>query len=128
MTDTELMERLLSPVAVAVGGAVGATLRWAVLEVMGPGQATWGTFLVNIVGSLFIGLLTARRHQFSQRQILLLGTGFAGGLTTFSSFAVDVARQLDGGNPTSAALNGAGTAIAALLAAGIGFRLGRSRR
>lgn len=118
------MERLLSPVAVAAGGAVGSVLRWAVLEIVGADQLEWGVFLVNISGSFFIGVLTAYRRELTGRQILLLGTGFAGGLTTFSTFAVAVAQQLEAGAPGSAAVNGLGTAASALLAAGIGYRAG----
>ncbi len=122
------MERLLSPLAVAAGGAVGSMLRWAVLEIVGTDQIRWGTFLVNITGSFLIGVLTAYRRELSDRQMLLLGTGFAGGLTTFSRFAVAVAQQLEAGTPGSAALNGLGTATAALVAAGIGYRVGRIGR
>lgn len=128
MAETGEMERLLSPLAVAAGGTVGAMIRWAVLEFVGADRSEWGAFAVNITGSFLIGVLTAYRRDLSERQILLLGTGFAGGLTTFSTFAVDVAQQLEAGAAGSAVANGAGTAAAALVAAGVGYRVRRIGR
>ena len=59
-----------------------------------------------------------------ENQFLAMGAGFTGGFTTFSTFAVDVAEMLDGGRLGDAAVNGAGTALCALVAAGLGYRLG----
>jgi CrcB protein len=82
---------------VALGGAVGACLRYLVgqwtLANLGPGLP-FGTWTVNIVGSLAMGLLAGWLAQRSdgggQELRLLLGVGVLGGFTTFSAFSLDV--------------------------------------
>jgi fluoride exporter len=81
---------------VAAGGAFGAALRHLVnlgaLRLMGP-AFPWGTFIVNIIGSLLMGLFIgwlARRSGGSSNELrLLVATGFLGGFTTFSAFSLD---------------------------------------
>jgi fluoride exporter len=83
---------------VAAGGAVGAMLRHlsnlAALRLFGPGLP-WGTFFVNVMGSLlmgmFIGWLARRSGGTSNELRLLMATGFLGGFTTFSAFSLDFA-------------------------------------
>jgi CrcB protein len=128
-----------SLVAVAVGGALGSVCRWAALEIAGGDAAAIGTdataqrallttLAINVLGSLLVGLLTAWRHSIDSTRLLATGTGFAGGFTTFSNFAVAVAQKLDDGELVSALSNGFGTALLAVLAAGIGYRLGMVTR
>ncbi|MEL6984127.1 MAG: CrcB family protein [Actinomycetota bacterium] len=120
------MGRNLRPLAVvALGGAIGSVLRWA-LVALGPSDAGDGiVFGINVVGSLLLGALLGRRERLSDSWRLGLGTGFAGGLTTFSGYAVAVAERLDDGSLLAATANGLGTPVAALLAAGLGYRLSR---
>lgn len=123
-----------SLLAVAIGGAVGSLARWGALEIAAggedalPGETTAGVYLalfaVNVAGSLLLGVFIAHRDLMKDNQFLAMGAGFTGGLTTFSTFAVDVAEMLDDGRFVEAATNGVGTAIGALLAAGLGYRLG----
>ena len=77
---------------VAVGGAAGAFARWALLTAATPPQFPWPTLLVNLVGCGLLGILMGRRARPST--LLLVGTGLCGGLTTFSTFAVEVADLL----------------------------------
>jgi len=85
---------------VAVGGAVGASLRWAVLATIGiSGGFPWWTLVVNVVGCLGLGLLVRAERSAG----LGLGTGLCGGLTTFSTFSVEVAELLDQGRAVVAA-------------------------
>ena len=79
---------LLAGLLVGGGGAVGAGTRWAVTRWLGD---RLGTLSVNVVGSLLAGLLASSGSSLR----LLLATGFCGGLTTFSSYAVQVATRLD---------------------------------
>lgn len=82
---------------VALGGAIGATLRHLVgvltLRWLGSGLP-WGTLTVNIVGSFVMGVvveLIARRFDASMELRMFLMTGILGGFTTFSSFSLDTA-------------------------------------
>lgn len=78
---------------VALGAAVGAPLRLlATHRWDGPGDHRWphGTLAVNLVGSLVLGALVGA--AVDGRLLALLGTGFCGALTTYSSFAVQSVR------------------------------------
>ena len=89
---TEHVGRLAKPIAlVAVGGFVGATLRWAV-SLLVPGLP--GTLAVNAVGSLLLGVLVYEAvgtSALADEARTLLGTGFLSSLTTYSTFAVESA-------------------------------------
>jgi CrcB protein len=70
---------------VALGASVGAPLRYVLAHVL-DGRLHWGTMLVNVVGSFLLGAFSAL--ALSESRFALLGTGFCGGLTTYSAFAV----------------------------------------
>lgn len=96
---------------VAAGGAAGASVRWVVgAGTVGEGAFPWWTLLVNVAGCLLLGLLVGAEGSWR----LGLGTGFCGGLTTFSTFSVEVAALLDAGEVGTAA-----TYLAASLVLGI---------
>jgi fluoride exporter len=81
---------------VILGGMAGATTRWWVMELLGPSNGfPWATFVVNVVGCGLLGALTALVRARPRHQAMagdLLGIGFCGGLTTMSTFAVEVAE------------------------------------
>ncbi|MEM7069045.1 MAG: fluoride efflux transporter CrcB [Pseudomonadota bacterium] len=94
---------------VALGGAIGASLRhlsgMAALRLLGPGFP-WGTLIVNVLGSLIMGLFIAwmvKRTGISNEIRLFVATGILGGFTTFSAFSLDVANLFEQGEMTSAA-------------------------
>jgi len=96
-------------VLVFIGGGLGAVSRhlsaMAVMRASGPGFP-WGTMVVNIVGSLAMGLLIAwlaRRSSGDADLRLLLATGFLGGFTTFSAFSLDAVTLYERGALTAAA-------------------------
>ncbi len=115
---------------VALGGAVGAASRFAVAQWAGArwgGTFPWGTFAVNLTGSLAIGLvmtlLLARGADPTYR--LLLVTGFLGGYTTFSAFSIETLALLEARRWEAAALYVGGSVALGLLAAALGLGLGR---
>jgi CrcB protein len=85
--------------AVGLGGAVGALGRVG-LEQAWPsavGSWPWATFAVNILGAFLLGsLMTGLRHgPISIPTYRLLGTGFCGALTTFSTMQIELLQMLD---------------------------------
>ena len=107
-----------------VAGAVGAPLRYIVdglvLDRSG-GTFPLGTAVINITGSLLLGLLTgmALYHGFPTTSKIVLGTGFCGSFTTFSTFAFETIRLAEDGGRRDAVKNtllnlGAGTIAAAI--------------
>lgn len=108
--------------AVATGGAAGASARYgaALLWPVAQGGFPWTTFAVNAVGCALIGvlmaLLTAARRPVHHLVRPFLGTGVLGGFTTFSTYAVDTERLLDGGHLGTGLLHLALTPLTALAA------------
>lgn len=110
--------------AVAVGGAVGSLLRWALAGALptAAGGLGWSTAAVNLSGAFLLGLLLAglagaaarrgRAPAWHHLARLGLGTDVLGGWTTFSTLLVEVDRALDAGRP--------GVAAAALLVSLVG--------
>ena len=84
---------------VALGGSVGAVVRYLISDAVktaAPLYGATGTLIVNIVGSLVIGLLLGTATEpksLTESTRLLLVTGFLGGLTTFSSLAHETVRM-----------------------------------
>jgi len=109
----------LGVLAVSLGGAVGATVRWGLTAAapVATGHFPWVTFLINVVGSALLAavpLLSAvRRHAWVG---LALGTGVLGGFTTMSSASVETFVLLDRNQVGLAAAYCLGTLGAALLA------------
>lgn len=83
------------------GGGIGSLLRYIISKALnGYFQHFFlGTFLVNSIGCLLIGLILGLfvKGSFSENQILLFATGFCGGFTTFSTFAFEKHSLLDAG-------------------------------
>src|ERR1043165_3405071 len=136
-TTEETVHVVTQSVLVAVGGALGSLLRWGVGLAFGRlfGQAfPWGTFFINISGSLFLGWFTTmlEQHLFGDwiddRALrLLIAIGFTGGYTTFSTFEYESYKLVqDGGlaGPTYMA----GSVFLGLLAVEFGVYLARIGR
>lgn len=113
-------------VAVSAGGAIGALTRYGIGVAV---PAPWATFGINMTGCLLVGALVVAVTEWRPAHPLvrpLLGTGFLGGFTTFSTYAVDVHQLLGGGNVATAAAYLVGTLVAALAATWLGIRLARA--
>jgi CrcB protein len=89
----------MNALAVALGAAAGALLRWqAGLWLAARGPFPLGTLLVNVVGGLLIGMaLVGLARPDQQLWRLLVVTGFLGGLTTFSAFSAESLQLLHTG-------------------------------
>lgn len=77
---------------VGLGGAAGSMLRFAAGLLIGSKNFPWSTLLINIIGSLIIGIImaySARNEIFSANWKLFLATGICGGFTTFSAFSYE---------------------------------------
>lgn len=122
------MKQLPTVIAVAIGGALGAGCRWSVLSTFDSGPDDILIFLLNIVGSALLGVVVSQRSHLSESQFHFAGAGVAGGFTTFSTFAVDVAKLIDDGQLAAATVNTLVTATVAVVFAGIGYRIGREVR
>ncbi|MEU8803618.1 CrcB family protein [Spirillospora sp. NPDC048819] len=117
--------------AVSAGGVAGALARYGLSGAFpyGPGEFPWVVFWINVSGCLAIGVLmvlvteTRRVHRLVRP---FLGVGVLGGFTTFSTYAVDVQRAVDGGAPRVALLYLAATPAAALAAVVAGTLAARS--
>ncbi|MEV0189043.1 fluoride efflux transporter CrcB [Kitasatospora purpeofusca] len=106
---------------VVLGATVGAPLRYLTdraVQSRHDSVFPWGTFAVNAVGCLVLGLVTgavAAGAASSQVQ-LLLGTGLCGALTTYSTFSYETLRLVEGGAGRYALLNVLGSVVAGLAA------------
>lgn len=118
---------LATGLAVAVGGAVGAILRWAVTTAW-PGNVhgiIWSVLVINMVGSAILGVLTeVASHQLKRHPtvVAFLGTGMMGGFTTLSTVIMDSLTLMENGAPWMGVLQiilnmllGIGSAAVAIL-------------
>ncbi|WP_225207824.1 fluoride efflux transporter CrcB [Novosphingobium huizhouense] len=117
---------------VALGGGAGALLRLhlgrIVTAIAGPAALfPWGTFLINVGGSLAMGLLAGwlARANGAEAWRLLLGVGVLGGFTTFSSFALETALLIERGQGGLAAAYAAGSVAAGLAGLFLGLAIMR---
>lgn len=117
----------ITMIAVASGGAIGATLRLLINGVVNKHFAhilPLGTLAVNLIGSLFIGMLFAYFHQnanISPHIKTFLVTGILGALTTYSTFAIESFFLLEAGKYMEAFANMALNLFGTILLAGIGY-------
>ena len=84
--------------AICIGASVGALARWGLGLWLSPGGLIpWGTLAANLLGGYLVGICIAvfqAMPQIDPVWRLLLVTGFLGGLTTFSTFSVEVVTHL----------------------------------
>lgn len=113
---------------VALGGALGSMLRWAVT--IGVARATrepafpWGTLVVNLAGSLAIGMLlglATERGALAAPVRTFLVTGLLGGFTTFSAFSGEALSLMRSGHAWAAGGYVAGSVIGGLVLAATGW-------
>nr|WP_275588436.1 CrcB family protein [Microlunatus panaciterrae] len=134
--------RLRTLGAVAVGGALGTATRYLATGALATGPLgdvpqLWATLPINVLGALLLGVLleelAGRGPDHGRRRALrlLLGTGFLGGFTTYSTLAVDTDQLLHRGLAGAAVGYGLGTlllgAVASMAGIALATRVRRSR-
>ncbi|MDP9436219.1 MAG: fluoride efflux transporter CrcB [Actinomycetota bacterium] len=114
--------------AVALAAGLGAVLRYVTDQVVAHrtgGAFPWGTLVVNLSGSLLLGLVAglSASGELAAGPAVVLGTGFAGGYTTLSTWAWETLALAERGRLEGAVLNLLGSLALGLAAAGAGLAL-----
>lgn len=114
----------------ALAGGIGAVARYLIDSAIMARLARsvrgssfpWGTFVVNVTGSLLLGALTGLVAPLYPAGVIL-GVGLLGGYTTFSAASYETVRLLQRGRTAAAVLSGLGQLLCAVAAALAGFAL-----
>lgn len=120
---------MLGAIAVFIGGGIGASLRYlfSSLAAKNSGASHWATFVINILGCLFLGYIAAiaikNPNLIEDHFYLLLSTGIAGGFTTFSTFCYENLNLLQEGKIFASLIYFKLSLIIGLLAIYSGFTL-----
>ena len=124
LVDGFVREALL----VSLGAVPGAWLRLKTVNHFQPmvPKKHWGTFIVNVVACFALGLVFALDQNCTSSKgiTLLIGVGFFGSLSTFSTFSVELLNELRVGHLASALILAVGSVVAGVLAASFGYHLG----
>jgi len=126
VADRQLRFALKELALVGCGAVPGAWLRWQSGVHLGPvlGGSAVSDLLVNLIGSLILGFLAGPMPR-RPSVLLLLGIGFCGCLTTFSSWMLDVVKLLQAGQPVFGLLLIVVSLLLGLACAAAGFQLSR---
>ena len=117
---------------VAVFGAAGAVSRYALdgwVTDLTHGQFPWGTFVVNLVGAVALGIvvaLTTERLILSSDWRVALGIGYLGAFTTFSTYTYETVKLAEDGAVGLALFNSLGMLALGLIGAVLGLAVGRT--
>ena len=120
---------ILTLTQVALGGAMGASLRYltnvGAVRLFGPGFP-WGTMIANVLGSFLMGVLfVVLAQKGGMRAAPFLLTGVLGGFTTFSAFSLDAVTLWERGASVAALGYVAGSVVLSLAALGAGMIMAR---
>lgn len=116
-------------IVLCLAGGVGAAVRLYVdglLRAIPSGRFPAATALINLTGSLLLGLITGLTlsHTVPEAWRLSLGSGFLGGYTTFSTASLETFRLVQEGRTAAGLVNGVGVLITAVAAATVGSLIG----
>ncbi|MUM17650.1 fluoride efflux transporter CrcB [Mycobacterium sp. CBMA271] len=116
-------------IVVILAGALGAVVRFVVdsaIKQRRTSRFPWTTLLINVSGSALIGMLAGLVifHDASPGLLAILGTGFCGGYTTFSTASVESVRLIEQRRWSLALYNTFGALLASIAACAAGLALG----
>lgn len=119
-----------SVLLVGVGGFLGSIARFKlgglILHMTAQERFPFGTFAINVVGCLVVGVLAGvaeRYHVFGPDTRLFLFTGLLGGFTTFSAFGLEAMYLIRRGDLGTAGLYAGGSVVLGIAAVWLGLRL-----
>lgn len=115
----------MTPLLVALGAAIGAPVRYLTDRALQSSHGTafpWGTFTVNVVAALVLGVVLG--GPAPSAVVAGVGVGFCGGLSTWSTLGYETVRLAEERERAVAVLNVVMSTFAGLGAAGVGFVLG----
>ncbi len=121
---------MLGLIAVFIGGGIGASLRYLISLFAGNFALTYqGTFVINIIGCLFLGFVSyialKKEKKFNPDLKLFLTTGIAGGFTTFSTFCNEIFKLAQTDQMLTGCLYLFSSVALGLFAAGVGVLLAK---
>ncbi len=112
-------------IGLALLGGVGALLRFCIDSLISAGrdgEFPLGTFVINIVGTFVLGLLTGAR--VTGTSLFMIGTGLLGSFTTFSTWMLETERLAEDGEEAVASANLGFSVVAGLAAGAAGWAIG----
>jgi fluoride exporter len=117
----------MTPLLMALAGGLGAGSRWSLDAWLRPRvspRLPWSTHVINISGSLLLGLIVGLGADDTWHTVL--GTGFLGGYTTFSTASVESVHLAIEGRYRAATVNAVGMLVLSIAAAALGYAVGRT--
>ena len=119
---------MITLIEVGAGGLVGAPSRFILDQVVNSRTRAvfpWGTYIINASGAFILGLISGLVAYQGLGHIpsAVIGTGFCGAYTTFSTFSWETVRLIEEGTPTAAAWNIVGSLLLGLAAAAAGMAI-----
>ncbi|MFD9977112.1 fluoride efflux transporter CrcB [Streptomyces sp. NPDC059017] len=120
---------MITLLGVGAAAALGAVARYMLdqyVQYRKPGAFPRGTWLINITGSFVLGLFVGLwvRHGLPEQVLTIVGAGFCGAYTTFSTFSYELVRLCEQGRVGKSLLYGASSLAVGLPAAAAGFAAG----
>lgn len=112
---------------IALGAAVGAPARYLTDRAVQSRHDTlfpWGTLTINVLASLVFGVLVGSADGISDEMLALIGTGFCGALSTFSTFSFETVRLVEDRARFYAVANVVISLVAGIGAAALGWSIG----
>jgi len=113
----------MTALLVTVAGAAGVYLRYVISSAFHGDALPWATVAINVAGSLALGYLVVA-HWPTHEVRTVLGVGFLGGFTTFSTFSVQVVLDAEAGEPGRAMAYVLASVVLGIAAAGFGYWIG----